>query len=191
MYEMLCDVTHSYASWQIHVWKDWFPWHMTHSRWRSKNICLPNYIYVFCWSCNQEHRLFIQQMVVLSHTWIAVQHASLMWHDSFIRDMTRPYVTHSYGTWLIHMGHDSFICDMTHSYVTCLIHMWHDSFIWGSPCIWPYKKCMLPTHAHMHGTFYIVYGLPKYLHIWMVYVIYAHMKSAFCLYIHIGNVDFI
>ena len=55
-----------------------------------------------------------------------------MGHDSITWDMT-----HSRGTWYIHMGQDSFVyttarcnADMSHPYGTWLIHVGHDSFIW-------------------------------------------------------------
>jgi len=81
----------------------------------------------------------------------------LVWRVGVISFNPTCDMTYSYGTWLLHMGHDSFICDitdshgtwlnhvvswwrvgvisfnptcdMTHSYGTWLIHMGHDLFI--------------------------------------------------------------
>jgi len=74
---------------------------------------------------------------------------------------------HAYGTWLIYMGHDSFIWDTTHSYGTCLIQMGRDSSIRAMP------------HTYMgHDSFsgrlcangtceWVMYSLQEKCSIWM------------------------
>jgi len=96
-----------------------------------------------CWM-NESCHIWMSHVIyewVMSR-WDRFVNACIQCHDSFVRDITRSYVT-----WLIHKWHDSFIYDMTDSCVTWLRHMTHSCVIWR---IHMWCGIQNGTLAHVH-----------------------------------------
>jgi len=122
----MCDIIQWCATWLINVWLDWriHIWiiHICmcdatyqHVTWLTNMTCITN-MYVIIHSCATwliitRHDSWRTCSWCVSYSWI-MSRAGKSRNNESCRDMT-----HSHVTWLIHMWHDSLICDLTYEHV--------------------------------------------------------------------------
>jgi len=140
MWHALCiwAIPHLYGTWIIHLVCATTGLVTRHCEsWLVTLVCATTHIV----SHGSSHTNVTSHDSQCDESWlICVEHTSI-WPDvcTFMCD-----IPHLYGTWIIYMGHESFIWDINHLYGTWIIYMGHESFIWDM--------------NHLYGTWIIFMG---------------------------------
>jgi len=139
-----CDMTHSYAWHDVHMWHDWF---LCVTRYMNVTWLIPmldmmckcDMTHSYKWrDIHMWHDWFLCVTRCINVTWlIPIGDIIYTWHDFFTCGIMHTCdMTHSYAwrvihmTWLFHVRHYVYMCHDSFLYMPCYIHVPNDS-----PCI--------------------------------------------------------